>query len=100
MNNVLQGVSLFTLNVLILGCSSIKAEQSKSSGVVDYESCVAAGFPIVKTYPARCINKEGKVFFQKTVQRIENGKQIENRICVNQCGNGVCQQIVCLLDHI
>lgn len=51
-----------------------------------YESCIAAGNPMLKTYPPRCITPEGKSFAQK-----EHKSE-----CTDLCGNGSCEEIVCL----
>lgn len=70
-------------------CTPLKAEQGMPE-VKDFNSCVAAGFPVVKTAPPRCISKDGRVFFSVPVRKDTGG------ICNNQCGDGVCQQIVCM----
>lgn len=96
MRNIGRCITIILLGLLTVCCSSIKADVGKSGEVTDYASCVAAGYHIVKTYPPRCISKEGRVFFQQQPQRPDGDKVQMGGICKNMCGDGVCQQIVCM----
>ncbi len=57
--------------------------------VLSYEECVHAGYPVLKMYPPVCIAPDGTRFSPKGLA--ERGKA-----CVDKCGDGVCQEVVCL----
>ncbi|NDC37622.1 MAG: hypothetical protein EBZ48_06170 [Proteobacteria bacterium] len=92
----LQSLVVVAFGSIMFGCSTIKADPGATSAISDYDSCVAAGFPILKTYPPRCIGKGGREFLQNTTRPVGPGNNQAGQICKNQCGDGVCQQIVCL----
>lgn len=48
-----------------------------------YEECVAAGNPVMETYPPQCRTKDGKIFTQ----------QIQSK---DTCGNGTCENVACM----
>ena len=64
--------------------------------VNNFDECAAAGNPVMETYPAQCNTPDGRHFVQeippedrwKVVPPAEN--------CRNLCGDGVCQEIVCM----
>ncbi|MFH1211675.1 MAG: hypothetical protein V1659_01980 [Candidatus Woesearchaeota archaeon] len=49
-----------------------------------FEECVAAGNPIMESYPRRCI-ADGKSFTEEV-----------DISCENKCGDGKCDEIVCM----
>lgn len=57
-----------------------------------YDECVAAGYPITKTLPAKCITKDGIVFYQELSEVASTQRQV----CKDRCGDGICQEIVCM----
>ena len=52
----------------------------------DFEECVDAGYPIMESNPRQCETPDGKNFIEET----SNGN------CKNLCGDGTCQEIVCM----
>lgn len=58
--------------------------------IKNFSECVAAGNPVFKTFPARCKTKDGLIF--------EDGDKPAGAkvLCVDNCGNGQCEEIVCM----
>lgn len=75
---------LFTFLIslpLLNACTKLQAESVKN-----FTECVEAGNKILKTYPAKCITKDGQVFLEITARPM----------CKDLCGDGECQEIVCM----
>ncbi|MCI5064436.1 hypothetical protein MRY87_01780 [bacterium] len=75
---------------------------SEERMIDSYEACVAAGHPIFRSYPPKCSPGDGRIFVSGEEQAIEvplaveaQGDSGDEAICRDQCGNGVCEQIVC-----
>jgi hypothetical protein len=93
--------SLYSKAVLIslmaiTGCSensaSTKFELAQNSKPVStYEECVAAGFPVLKTFPGRCVTDQG-VTFTAPAPTLNN----KNEECVGKCGDGECAEVACM----
>lgn len=70
--------------------------------VKTFDECVAAGNAILRSLPPKCISASGEVFTEgKTNQRNvaepnEQPAQKGDSLCKDKCGNGTCEQIVCL----
>ncbi len=62
--------------------------QESHRGVSTFDECVAESGKILKMYPPKCVTKDGKVF-------IETPKTPKTA-CKNLCGDGECQEIVCM----
>lgn len=75
-------IPLFVVMFLGAGCS----QTVQQSTVRNFEECVAAGNAVMESYPRQC--RSGEKTFVEEVDI--------NRICADQCGNGVCEEIVCL----
>lgn len=73
-------LSLLLASSSLLACS--KAE------IASYEQCVAAGHPQLKTYPGQCVLPDGRRFVQETDSPPAD--------CQDLCGDGQCQEMVCL----
>lgn len=55
---------------------------SDGSAVADFEECVAAGYPVLESYPRQCQTPEGRTFVEEL-----NGKCI-----ITGCSNQVCAE--------
>ena len=66
--------------------------------IESFAQCVRAGFPMLKTNPAQCIAPDGTRFIDTS--RGEVAAAVKDAAgepaCRDQCGNGVCEQIVCM----
>lgn len=100
------------LGLILAACSMGRAE------INGYESCVAAGNSIMRSLPPKCVSGDGRVFAQKDLVIIgdsETHQKGENAggsvgtsapatpngadrrpVCVDKCGDGVCQEMVCM----
>lgn len=80
--------AILTTLVLILTLSSLVSCNRGKVDISSYEDCVAAGHPQIETYPGQCVMPDGTRFIQETPEPLS--------VCVNQCSDGQCQEIVCL----
>jgi hypothetical protein len=87
--------------VSVSGCYAAGPErapsESKEGGAPkDYAECMAMGGRVLKMYPARCVHGSGGTFIDPSPSA---GKVIplpSRKFCVDQCGNGECQEMVCM----
>jgi hypothetical protein len=69
------------------------------SSILSFEDCVMAGYPIMRSLPPQCATPDGRVFMKGKGQISGPGKDAPTPgggTCKNLCGNGQCEQIVCL----
>lgn len=57
-----------------------------SDTIASFDDCVDAGYLVMESYPRQCRTAQGDLFVE----------EIEQKICDDQCGNGTCEEIVCL----
>ena len=78
--------------ILLLGCNESQVVEEVE--VTDFESCVKAGNSVMESYPRQCSTKEGKIY----VEDIDMPPRAdeEEEICVDMCGDGECQSLVCM----
>lgn len=65
--------------ILFTGCAAQKEISS-------FEECVEAGYPVMESYPRQCRIANGTTFTE----------DIGFALCENMCGDGECQEIVCM----
>lgn len=65
-----------------------------SSAVKSYDDCVAAGYPIMESFPPQCTTPDGTVYVDNPEEPITG----ENPLCEDRCGDGECQETVCLAE--
>ena len=80
----MKGIFCAFVVIFFAACAPLHADQ-KPPEIKDFAGCVAAGNPVLKTFPPRCMTRDGKVFTH------EETKKIGGRTCRDQCGDGVCQ---------
>jgi putative hemolysin len=61
--------------------------------VFDFESCLEAGYDIMESYPRQC-SANGETYVE--VIPVEELDLIDVPVCENMCGDGICQEIVCM----
>lgn len=72
-------------------------QSAEDKAINSFEACVARNNMINLMYPAQCRTKDGRVFTQPlTDEEKAKLKPPAEQICQNKCGNGVCEEIVCL----
>lgn len=90
-------ISVFAVLALSLAACSVSVADAPD--VVDsFESCVASGRPVLRSYPGRCIALDGKVYVDPLDKIPGRVKEEPKSFCKNQCGNKVCEQLVCMAE--
>lgn len=88
--------TILLLLLAFLGC--VRSTAVGAVPVTSYEECVAQGFKVLRMYPPACLGPEGKIFRasdSKVLPQPEEQKLGKNGACVDKCGDGECQEIVC-----
>ena len=81
------------LVVLLSAVFIVTGACAQTFGAVNnYEECVAAGYKVLKTVPPRCVGPDGNVF---QAVKSDSGKKAP-RLCDDKCGNGQCEEMVCM----
>jgi hypothetical protein len=86
--------------VLGVGCAVVHAEVS-SSAPTSYAECVELGGKILKTYPGQCVASNGARFVDPSQVSKRDPAVVAGsakKLCVDQCGNGSCQEMVCMAE--
>lgn len=76
--------ALLALTVFVVG-----VREAKVRFVTTFDACSRAGYPVQESFPARCTTPDGRVFTQNTTN-------VNTPVCSNRCGDGICQEVVCL----
>lgn len=58
------------------------------SDIRSFEECVRRAGTILKSYPPQCVTSDGRVFVETS--------GTAKKACKDQCGDGFCQEIVCM----
>jgi hypothetical protein len=69
------------------------------SSIFSFEDCVMAGYRILRSMPPQCVTPDSRVFVKGKGQVSGPGMDQPapgGQTCKNLCGNGQCEQIVCL----
>ncbi|MDI6821070.1 MAG: hypothetical protein QMD65_02715 [Patescibacteria group bacterium] len=57
-----------------------------------FEECAKMRYPIAESYPRQCWTPDGRRFVEEIIPLAES----LNETCVNLCGDGICQEVVCM----
>ncbi len=68
-------VFLIFLAIFSAGCIQEKK-------ITNFQECLDAGYPVMESYPRQCITIDGQTFIEE--------------ICEDKCGDGICNEIVCM----
>ncbi len=74
------------------GCVGEATPRPKVDQPKSFKECVATGGAILKSYPAQCVSSEGMRFVED--EGVQQAKP--KRGCKDLCGNGHCEEIVCM----
>lgn len=77
-----------TVVVGLLGYVWWNQSEDTAPSINNFEECEQAGYPIMESYPRQCRAPNGVTYVEEIV--------VEPGICVDQCGDGTCAEIVCL----
>lgn len=85
---------LFAVTVLFTACahandSTTPPVEGSLKPASNFKECVQEGGKILKSYPAQCVSKAG-------VRFVDEGVKSPGPSCKDLCGDGVCQEIVCM----
>jgi len=69
---------------------SLSKPTASDTAVTSFDECVRQQGKVLRSYPARCISQDGKEFVQE--------KKSDQKICKDLCGDGTCQEIVCMAE--
>ena len=80
---------------LLCACSApLPVQSAPLQGVpTRYEECLMVEHKILRTFPPRCVTADGKVFVDTATKRLGD------QLCVNSCGNGTCEEMVCMGEN-
>jgi hypothetical protein len=105
---VLPGCTASTCSSCKKECCKNKEESmclAQNTGVKkeinSFKECVEAGYPMLKSYPGKCVTDSGKVFIDDTAEPVEVPHGIfrdKNKLCKDTCGDGVCAEMVCMAE--
>lgn len=87
---------IYTILLFALTACVARSDSAALPGQVaihSFEDCVAAGYPIMRSLPAKCKTSDGRTFIDNKIYPSQNKNRQKG--CKNMCGNGVCEQIVC-----
>ena len=79
---------LVVLSSFSLSSASADAPNAARPIPNSFEECVAESGKILKMYPPKCVTRDGEVFVQQ--------RKKEDKHCSDKCGDGECQEIVCM----
>ena len=92
MRNLLRLILLPSLLSSLPLFSEELKKQEPVAEINSFQACLEAGNPILPTTPPSCKTKDGKIFEKKPKR-----KKVESKkLCEDLCGNGKCEQIVCM----
>jgi|688.fasta_scaffold1020732_1 hypothetical protein len=85
----------------VIGCSLVHADPSQQKEPTTFDECVAGGGKILRTFPGQCVSPSGARFVDPSQAAAypKEGKGIADSVkslCVNHCGDGTCQEMVCM----
>jgi hypothetical protein len=81
------------LITLSFGCVGQATPRPAVAGrPTSFKECVAAGGKILKSYPAQCVTPDGDRFIDDA--QVLKGRA--ERACEDLCGDGRCEEIVCM----
>ena len=96
----LPSVGLLVVAMLLL-CGCARGQPGvgvvSSSDISNFDRCVAAGYRVMRSYPPRCVTPDGRVFTQENAGP-QVKKNSQGNLCMDQCGNRTCEQIVCMAE--
>lgn len=97
----LQAKMIFFLIVLVFAWIFFTYKNNKLSRITDFDSCVAAGYRVLETYPEQCVTQDGRTFLRVIgIMNVNNSPapNTNGRVegCVDRCGDTICQEVVCL----
>jgi hypothetical protein len=85
------GIFACMIGICSFGCSSYASPPEEPRKPLNYQECVSGGGKVLKSYPGQCITSDGMRFIQD-----EGASKRTQKSCKDTCGNGTCEEIVCM----
>ena len=85
-NKILFWIVIVVLAIVIAVLLMFSRPKMATGKIDSFEECAKAGYPVMESYPPQCKTPDGRIFTQET----------KNNNCKNLCGDGTCQEIVCM----
>ena len=79
--------------IILVGCTS---GTNKDENINSFVECVAAGYPIMESYPEQCMTESGKSFTNEKQVPVIPPENPDQEACEDLCGDGICQEVVCM----
>jgi hypothetical protein len=77
--------------VIAWGAVANAAPLPEGKAPTNFKECVEASGQVTKSFPPLCIAADGSRFIQE-----EGTETTKRRACKDRCGDGECQEIVCM----
>ncbi|MEY4670074.1 MAG: hypothetical protein RL518_2773 [Pseudomonadota bacterium] len=84
--------ALICVVVFSFGCAGEATPRSTLKEPKSFKECVEAGGAVLKSYPAQCVSTDGVRFIEEE----SSAQRKAERPCKDLCGNGRCEEIVCM----
>jgi len=79
------------------GCIGEATPRPDQAHPKNFTECVAAGGRVLKSFPAQCVSGDGMRFIDdERLSPGNTGLGRSGRACKDLCGNGRCEEIVCM----
>lgn len=85
-------ISILCVSLLLLGCTHQAQSQQGARPPKTFQECVEQGGKVLKSYPAQCVGPDGVRYIQDEFEP----KGVAGRACKDLCGNGTCEEMVCM----
>ena len=85
---------LVFIATLSFGCTGEATPKPGDAPPASFKECAEQGGAILKSFPAQCVSRDGKRFIED-----EGGSRSRGgagRACKDECGNGQCEEMVCM----
>jgi len=83
---------LFAVGLILLSALALMMllylRSFRYSGISNFADCAAAGLPVTESSPRQCRTPDGSSF-------VEEIPTVSPSVCLDLCGNGTCEEIVC-----
>lgn len=85
-------ISILCASVCVFGCAP-KAQSEEGPRIPrTFQECVDQGGKVLKSYPAQCVGPDGIRYLQDEFEP----KGTAGKACKDLCGNGRCEEMVCM----
>lgn len=79
------------------GCVGEAAPRPGDLSPKSFKECVESGGAILKSFPAQCVTRDGARFVEEEGRPLNATRGNPTRgACKDMCGNGKCEEIVCM----